>query len=358
MCIICTATIPQCFGTSLGSTSTVTNESGVCTSQQAYYPYGAIRPITPTPPCGETVPTDFGFTGQRRDVSSGLMYYGARYYDAGLGRFVSADTIVPDIKSPQALNRYSYVFNNPIKYSDPTGHCPKPPSNLASVICFASFIPTQVSEITPFGVLAFKGDNRNFSSESDPDTESQQGGSRFWVWIDVKTGNTLRQGVHSTYLMGDSGPIPARTQNILQSTSLPNGGVQVEYHILCSYQALCLIGPDGSGRFEPDGKGGLKSSGFVKAFPNLEAYYWENGQLKQVLFQWQNYSPAEIASGRGSLETALNQADSDLYWTQIRNSYGDEFYFYLRRAWGLDEREAERRICDEAANKYGGGCNE
>ncbi len=124
MCIICTATIPQCFGTSLGSTSTVTNESGVCTSQQAYYPYGAIRPITPTPPCGDTVPTDFGFTGQRRDASAGLMYYGARYYDAGLGRFVSADTIVPSAGNPQSLNRYSYVLNNPVKYVDPSGYCP------------------------------------------------------------------------------------------------------------------------------------------------------------------------------------------------------------------------------------------
>ncbi len=107
----------------LGSTSTVTNEGGVCTSQQAYYPYGAIRLITPTPPCGDTVPTDFGFTGQRKDASSGLMYYGARYYDAGLGRFVSADSMVPNANNPQALNRYSYVSNNPLNFTDPTGHC-------------------------------------------------------------------------------------------------------------------------------------------------------------------------------------------------------------------------------------------
>jgi hypothetical protein len=39
-----------------------------------------------------------------------------------LGRFVSADTIVPDPANPQSLNRYSYVYDNPLKYVDPTGH--------------------------------------------------------------------------------------------------------------------------------------------------------------------------------------------------------------------------------------------
>ena len=68
------------------------------------------------------MPTDFGFAGQRRDASAGLMYYGARYYDAGLGRFISADTIVPSAGNPQSLNRYAYVYNNPLRYIDPTGH--------------------------------------------------------------------------------------------------------------------------------------------------------------------------------------------------------------------------------------------
>lgn len=68
-------------------------------------------------------PTDFTYTGQKMDVSDGLMYYGARYYDAQLGRFISADTIVPSAANPQNLNRYSYVLNNPLRYRDPSGHC-------------------------------------------------------------------------------------------------------------------------------------------------------------------------------------------------------------------------------------------
>jgi RHS repeat-associated protein len=57
-------------------------------------------------------------------VGTGLMYYKARYYYPALGRFVSADTIVPEPGNPQSLNRYAYVKNNPLRYVDPSGHLP------------------------------------------------------------------------------------------------------------------------------------------------------------------------------------------------------------------------------------------
>jgi len=98
----------------LGSASAT---SGASVSSQNYYAFGNIRNTT------GSVPTDFGFTGQRRDASAGLMFYNVRYYDATLGRFVSADTIVPQAGNPQSLNRYAYVLNNPLKYTDPSGHC-------------------------------------------------------------------------------------------------------------------------------------------------------------------------------------------------------------------------------------------
>jgi len=49
---------------------------------------------------------------------------GAREYDPSLGRWLSADTIVPNPANPQSLNRFSYVYNNPLKYVDPSGHSP------------------------------------------------------------------------------------------------------------------------------------------------------------------------------------------------------------------------------------------
>ena len=48
-----------------------------------------------------------------------------RAYDAAIGRFVSPDILVPDPSNPQSLNRYSYVYNNPLKYNDPSGNSPE-----------------------------------------------------------------------------------------------------------------------------------------------------------------------------------------------------------------------------------------
>ncbi len=47
---------------------------------------------------------------------------GARWYDPLVGRFVQPDTITPNPYNPQSLNRFSYGLNNPVKYTDPTGH--------------------------------------------------------------------------------------------------------------------------------------------------------------------------------------------------------------------------------------------
>ena len=52
-----------------------------------------------------------------------MYFYNARYYDPYLNRFISPDTIIPDPQNPQDLNRYSYTRNNPVRYTDPTGHC-------------------------------------------------------------------------------------------------------------------------------------------------------------------------------------------------------------------------------------------
>jgi RHS repeat-associated protein len=104
------------FGDHLGSTSVSYRVSDGQTLTQRYYAWGGIRPGP-----NNALPTDYTFTGQKLDAT-GLMYYGARYYDSALGRFLSADTIVPSPGNPQTLNRYAYGYNNPLKYVDPTGH--------------------------------------------------------------------------------------------------------------------------------------------------------------------------------------------------------------------------------------------
>lgn len=65
--------------------------------------------------------TKYQFTGQFSNVSDfGLMYYGSRWYDSSLGRFAQADSIVQ--VGVQGWDRYAYVSNNPVRYTDPSGH--------------------------------------------------------------------------------------------------------------------------------------------------------------------------------------------------------------------------------------------
>jgi RHS repeat-associated protein len=54
----------------------------------------------------------------------GLYYYGARWYDPGIMRFTSPDTLIPDPYNPLDWNRYAYARCNPIRYNDPTGRRP------------------------------------------------------------------------------------------------------------------------------------------------------------------------------------------------------------------------------------------
>jgi len=65
--------------------------------------------------------TNYRFTGQRWDQGHGLYWYNSRWYDPLVGRFMQADSIVPQPGNPQSLNRYAYTLNNPLRYTDPTG---------------------------------------------------------------------------------------------------------------------------------------------------------------------------------------------------------------------------------------------
>jgi RHS repeat-associated protein len=64
------------------------------------------------------------FTGKPHDAESGLDYFGARYYSAAQGRFLSSDGLQSKkewLSEPQRWNRYEYALNNPFKYHDPDG---------------------------------------------------------------------------------------------------------------------------------------------------------------------------------------------------------------------------------------------
>ncbi|MFH0862131.1 MAG: RHS repeat-associated core domain-containing protein [Candidatus Altiarchaeota archaeon] len=97
----------------LGSSSVLVNEQGQQIDRLTYYPYGEVK--------DGGSGSKYGYNNKELD-STGLNYYGARYYNSKLKRWTQPDNIIQNVYDPQTLNRYSYVRNNPIIYSDPTGH--------------------------------------------------------------------------------------------------------------------------------------------------------------------------------------------------------------------------------------------
>jgi RHS repeat-associated protein len=95
----------------LDSTRAVTDQNGALAEPIYYAPYGE----------SPTGGTKYRYTGQERD-ETGLYFYGARYYNPVLGRFITADPIVQSLYDPQSLNRYAYARNNPVRFNDPTGY--------------------------------------------------------------------------------------------------------------------------------------------------------------------------------------------------------------------------------------------
>jgi RHS repeat-associated protein len=108
-------TLNYLVGDHLGSTSLTTDAAGNKVSEIRYKAWGEVRYAS------GNIPTKYTFTGQYSHVDDfGLMFYNARWLDVSLGRFAQADSIIPG--GVQGLDRYAYVSNSPIMYTDPTGH--------------------------------------------------------------------------------------------------------------------------------------------------------------------------------------------------------------------------------------------
>jgi RHS repeat-associated protein len=99
----------------LGSTSITVNDAGQRTAQAWYKPWGEAREVW------GVLPTDRTFQG-RLDPGWGLKHFGARWFDSSLGRFAQADSIIPGAGNPLAWDRYAGLGNNPVRYTDPSGH--------------------------------------------------------------------------------------------------------------------------------------------------------------------------------------------------------------------------------------------
>jgi RHS repeat-associated protein len=113
------------FKDHLGSVFTTLATTGEIISQQLFSAFGQTRTIYSAGgvALGSMLPpTEQGFTGHRQMDALGIVHMKGRIYDPTLGRFLQADPFVQAPKNSQNYNRYSYVLNNPMSYTDPSGY--------------------------------------------------------------------------------------------------------------------------------------------------------------------------------------------------------------------------------------------
>jgi RHS repeat-associated protein len=99
----------------LGNIRLLTDDQG---QVAATYDYDAFGNLSTSQ---GSVPNPFTFTGREWDASTGLYYYRARYYDPGLGQFLSPDPLPATLDEPLEQNPYLYVRNQPLRFVDPLG---------------------------------------------------------------------------------------------------------------------------------------------------------------------------------------------------------------------------------------------
>ena len=107
----------------LNSVSVLTDETGSLAERDSYDAWGERRNpdgSDATGPIASAITR--GFTGQEQIDDVGLINFNARIYDPAIGRFMSADSVLPRPYRSQSFNRYSYVVNRPLTLVDPTGH--------------------------------------------------------------------------------------------------------------------------------------------------------------------------------------------------------------------------------------------
>jgi len=111
---------------------TTTDQAGTVTERYAYDPFGKRRYTNGSYDAAGNLILDWsdttsggsgrGYTGHEQLDDIGLTHMNGRIYDATLGRMLQAAPIIADLENLQHTNRYSYVWNNPFQWTDPTGY--------------------------------------------------------------------------------------------------------------------------------------------------------------------------------------------------------------------------------------------
>ncbi len=157
----------------LGSVTAITDGNNLIVQRLSYDPWGKRRDPqswdaagSVSPPFLDTLSLDWfarGFTDHEHLDRLGLIHMNGRIYDPLIGRFLSADVVVQFPYSTQGWDRYAYVGNNPLSYSDPSGHIIPLAAGLiavaagakAAVVAVVVGIATAVTAYVQTGDLGF-----------------------------------------------------------------------------------------------------------------------------------------------------------------------------------------------------------
>ncbi|HVO91123.1 MAG TPA: FG-GAP-like repeat-containing protein [Casimicrobiaceae bacterium] len=150
----------------LGSVVVITDAVGTVKQSFAYDAWGnRTQTVLAT---GEPYAEERGYTGHEQLVEVGLVHMNGRIYDPGVGRFLEADPIVQDPLNGQSYNRYAYVLNNPLSFTDPTGFSwwtkwRKPLLAIAAAATLQWYVPSALlADLAPFEVTTEAFSSANF----------------------------------------------------------------------------------------------------------------------------------------------------------------------------------------------------
>lgn len=111
------------FHDHIGSVIRAVSASGAVIEGMDYGAFGERRGYTdPTLPAAVPQTTTRGFTGHEMIDGTDVVHMNGRIYDSKLGRFLQADPVIQEPNNPQNFNRYTYVLNNPLSLTDPSGY--------------------------------------------------------------------------------------------------------------------------------------------------------------------------------------------------------------------------------------------
>jgi RHS repeat-associated protein len=206
----------------LGSVRRLTDETGAVTDTYAFDAFGNLIAH------GGTDPNPYLFAGEPLGAKGAFYYNRARWLDPTTGRFLSMDPLDGEIESPASLHRYSYAFDNPVNYRDPTG-------------LFGDFsiggLATSMAIGASLNAIASINAETTLQSFALAALEGAVHGAAFYVagalaaklaWRIATARNTFQIGRHA--LVGPTSPIAP--YNVLQQVTAGHRGAIQAHHIL------------------------------------------------------------------------------------------------------------------------------